>query len=284
MVRTGGRFSGVAVWLVMAFLTMAGGISGCATTGTGKAPEKVLWQIRDQFVKIEQQDRPAGATATPNDHPADVSADRVRDMLEGVELRLPGEEKGTPLFNDDELKILGEHISAGLAQAGPGQDVTFAIIGHYPALMGLLKGRMVTTGRVFCRAGELNIIFGDVHRLLRENEDRRLQPFLPGSRGETKNQELRFAIKAGGEPFDVKRPDWVAFSLAAPVAPAPAAPPASGGTATEEKAPAAAVGKPAAGVRRSAEERLMILNDLHNKKLITDEEYRAKRQEILNEL
>ena len=35
---------------------------------------------------------------------------------------------------------------------------------------------------------------------------------------------------------------------------------------------------------RTVEERLMLLNDLKNKKLITDEEYRAKRQEILNEL
>lgn len=284
--RRGNRFSWLAgLWLAMTVLAAAGGIAGCATTKGGEAREKVLWQLRDQYVKIEQQDRLAGVAASANDHPANVSADRVRSMLESIELRLPGDVKGTQLFNDDELTILGESISTGLGQAGPEQDVTFAIIGHYPALMGLLRGRMVTTGRVFCRAGELNIIFGDVHRLLRENEDRRLQPFLPGSRGAATSQELRFATKSGGGPFDVKRPDWVAFSLAVPAAPvvAPVSPDA-GGTAVEKKAPVAPVGKPATVDRRSAEERLMILNDLHNKKLITDEEYREKRQQILNEL
>jgi hypothetical protein len=150
--------------------------------------------------------------------------------------------------------------------------------------MGLLKERMVTTGRVFCRDGELDIIFGDVHRSVRENEDRRLYPLLPGSRGTTTPREWRLAAKAGGETFEQKRPDWITFPLAAPPAPA-VAPPARESTGMEQKsAPAVSPAKPAPAGRKNAEERLMILNELHNKKLITDEEYRAKRLEILNEL
>ena len=42
--------------------------------------------------------------------------------------------------------------------------------------------------------------------------------------------------------------------------------------------------RPAPAAKKGIEERLMILNDLRNKKLITDEEYRTKRMDILNDL
>jgi len=270
--------------LAIVLLVTAGGITGCATARTGEVRERTIWQARDQHVKIEKQDHPAGLTVTANLHPADVPADRLRGMLESIEVRPQGDNKGARLFNEDELTILSENIHAGLAQAGPDEDVTFAIIGHYPALMGLLKEPMVTTGRVFCRDGKLDIIFGDVHRAVRENEDRRLYPFVPGSRGTAAPREWRLAAKAGGETFDQKRQDWITFSLAAPPAPA-VAPPARESTGTEQKAaPAVSPTKPAAVGKKSAEERLIILNELHNKNLINDEEYRTKRLEILNEL
>jgi hypothetical protein len=285
MVRTGNQFRELSArWLMVLVLVMVSGLSGCATARTGEVRERTIWQARDQYVKIEKQDRPAGVTVSANLHPADVPADRLRSMLESIEVRPEGENKGVRLFNDDELKILSENIHVGLAQASPDEDVTFAIIGHYPALMGLLKERMVTTGRAFCRDGEFDIIFGEVHRSVRENEDRRLYPLLPGSRREAAPREWRLAATSGGETFDQKRPDWITFSLAAPPAPA-ITPPARESTGTEQKAPPAiSPAKPADAGRKNAEERLMILNELHNKKLITDEEYRAKRREILNEL
>jgi hypothetical protein len=36
--------------------------------------------------------------------------------------------------------------------------------------------------------------------------------------------------------------------------------------------------------KKSYDERLIILNDLRNKRLITEQEYRDKRQQILDEL
>jgi hypothetical protein len=288
MARTGDRFRLLAAWwFAVVVLAMVGVLCGCATTRAGEG--RVLWQVRDQYVKIEKQDRPAGATVSANSHPADISDERVRSMLESMMVRPERGEQEVPLFNEDELAILGENIHNGLAQANPDEDVTFAIIGHYPSLMGLVRERMVTTGRVFCRDGELNIIFGDMHRSFRENEDRRLQPFLPGSRGAAPAREWRLIAKAGGEPFVAKRPDWVSFSLAAPpavvTAPAAVVPATGAGRGTEQKAPTAvSPAKPATAGKKSPEERLIILNDLHNKKLITDEEYRAKRLEILNEL
>jgi hypothetical protein len=272
------------VCFIIALVVMSAGVAGCATTKPEETRERTLWQVRDQYVKIEKQDRQAGITVPANLHPANVSADRVRDMLESIEVRFP-EDKVGRLFNEEELTVLSENIHVGLGLARPDEDITFAIIGHYPVLLGL-KERMVTTGRVFCRDGELDIIFGDVHRIVREFEDRRLYPLLPGSRSAAPPREWRLAVKPGGETFTLTRPDWVTFSLAAQPPPVPApAPPVGESTGAEKKAaPAVSPAKPAAVGKKSAEERLMILNELHDKKLITDEEYRAKRLEILNEL
>jgi hypothetical protein len=279
-----------AGWIIAMLLAMLGGVAGCATTGTGRGDVRVrtIWEAGDQYVAIQKQDRQAGGAVTANAHPADVSADRLRSMLESVEVRLPGEGKGVRLFNDDELPTLTEHFHEGLASAGPDEDVTFAVIGHYPVLMGVLKERMVTTGRLYCQDGRLNIIFGDVHRYMKENEDRRLHPLLPGSRSSAASGEWTLATKPGGEPFTVKRPDWIEFPLAGPVVPAtaPAAPHDAGvtGAGSKAAAPASPGEKPGKAGTATIEERLRTLNDLHDKKLITDEEYRAKRREILNEL
>jgi hypothetical protein len=296
MKETGNHIGAWSSWVFRALLFGAlFGLAGCATTGSGESrARKTIWQQSDQYVRIEKQDSAAGLIVPANMHPTEISVDRLQSMLNSVELRFPGESKTVQLFNEDELKVLSENIHTGLASAGPDEDVTFAIIGHYVALMGFLKERMVTTGRVFCLDGHLNIIFGEVHRSVKENEDRRLHPFLPGSRVTAARHEWTLTAKPGMEGITMKRPDWVIFPIAGPtvltpvVAPAtvPAAPQSSGSAGTEKKevVPAGPREKPAISGKKSVEERLMILNELRNKKLITDEEYRAKRLEILNEL
>jgi len=266
-------------------LLFACGIAGCATMKTGATGKKTVWELRDQFVKIERQDAPAGGSAPANAHPADVSVDRLRNILQSIQVRFRDEDKAVQLFNEEEINILSEKIHGGLLSAGPDEDVTFAVIGHYVALLGIFKEPMVTTGRVFCQDGEFNIIFGDVHRSVKENEDRRLHPFLPGSRGAAPTSDWRVSTKAGGETALAKRPDWLIFPIAGPTAPAvvPAPRRETGGTGTGMP-PAVSPEKPAPAGRKSLEERLIILNDLRSKKLITEEEYRAKRTEILNEL
>lgn len=253
--------------------------------------DKTIWQSRDQFVAIEKQD---GEGTAANDHPAKLSAEQIRSMLESMGITETGKNKVLPVFNEPEREILVEMLREGLSLAGPKEDVTFAVIGQYPVLMGLARERKVTTGRVFYRGGELNIIFGMVHRDFRDNEDRRLAPFVPGSR--TRPAELGGRISAtAGEPGStMKRGDWIVFSPASigssPGTPGESAtpamkpeqaerrPPETDTTRKQESKPA----KPKQG--RTVEERLMLLNDLRNKKLITEEEYRTKRLEILNEL
>lgn len=279
-------------WLTIALMVVAvGGAAGCATAKNDVADGaavREIWQTREQFVKIEGQDHPAGVTVPANVHPADISVDRLRYVFDSIVVLLPGKDKAEQLFNDDELKLLSEKIHEGLAAAGPREDVTFAVIGHHAVLLGFLKQRMITTGRVFCQDGRINIIFGDILREVKENEDRRLYPLLSGSRSTGVTRELALSVQPERDIFTMKRPDWVIFPIAGPVVSvgAPASPqgPASAGSGNRGVTPAETREKPAPAAGKSAEERLMILNDLRQKKLITDEEYRAKRLEILNGL
>ena len=266
--------------LMVVFMAAIGTLSGCATFGTaqgGRTTVATVWQAGDQYVAIEKQDQPAGATIIPNSHPQDIHADRLRSALGSIEVRLPGQAKGVQLFNEPELTVLTENISKGLAKAGTDEDVTFAAIGHHAAVMGLFKERRLTAGRVFCRDGEINIIFGDLLRDVKENEDRRLNPILPGSRSSSAPRNWELTVKTG-ETFSMKRPDWITFPIMGPAISVgiPGVPQETGTTGT--------VVKPAPTAKKSIEERLMLLNDLHDKKLITEDEYRAKRLEILNEL
>jgi hypothetical protein len=284
-----------AEWLpaFLRFFMLA--IAGLLIVSPGTAlagRDKIIWQSREQFVAIEKQD---GAGTAANDHPAKLSSDQLRSMLESPETTDTDKNKPLPVFNEPEREILVEMLRDGLSLAGPKEDVTFAVIGQFPALMGLARERKVTTGRVFYRGGELNIIFGMLHRDFKDNEDRRLVPFVPGSRARPAELGGRISAAANLLDFSMKRGDWIVFSPAsigaAPGMPGESATPAMKPEQAERRPPETDTSrkqesKPVKSDRRvrTVEERLMLLIELRNKKLITEEEYRTKRLEILNEL
>jgi hypothetical protein len=256
--------------------------------------EKYVWQSREQFVAISEQDGPESSTP-PNDHPASLSSEQVRNALSSMVLATNDKHKQLPVFNQPEIDMLSQYIPEALHQAGPRDDVTFAIVGHFSSFADFLKVRQVTTGRVFYKDGKLNIIFGIVHRDIKENEDRRLNPLTPGSRTRPVNLEDRIMALPGEQPFSKPRQDWVVFSRQSMDEPAftPMTP------VREERGHEQMDKRPAESTipqteqpktttpqlkGKSTEERLIQLNELKNKHLITDEEYRAKRKEILDGL
>jgi hypothetical protein len=264
-------------------------IPGCASLKAGQgsgAAVKTIWQSRDQFVALERQDHHPGLTVQANAHPADIPVERLNRILESIMVKVPGDEQPIRLFSGPDLEPVIEHLREGLAQATADEDVTFAYIGNYRALLGLMSERKVTTGRVFCQHGQINIIFGEVLRDVKENEDRRLYPFLPGSRAAGEPRKWSLAAQAGTEDLTMKRPDWVIFPVAGPVTSVPVPPVtnakgAAGIRDNRTVKPGPAGEMPAPAARGSIEERLRVLIDLREKKLITEEEYREKRREIL---
>lgn len=270
----------------------------------------VIWEGNDQAVVLAPQN---DETAPPNDHPATVSALDVERMLAGLRLRHADQETDMPpvaLFNADQIEILGEALATGLSRATPSQDVTFSIIGaHRLSPDAFVRRNRLTAGRVFFREGKLNVIFGELQSPYRKKNiyGRVEQDFSPREYGSRTTMAEQESILITGTATRLHegdgglRYDWVVFdpdaeraprspsteapepeeSLPAKVtghAPAPADP-----TAADSSDPPA--GNPsAADGRGGIEQRLRILKRLREKGLLSEDAYRRKVDEILEEL
>jgi len=236
-----------------------------------------LWQSRDQFVALDRQDSSLGGAAISNDHPIEISPDRLTAILASIEVRIEAGNKPELLFTSQSLEVLVPQLVQGFRQAAPGEDVTFAIIGLYKALHGFTKSPKVTTGRAFYKDGRLNIIFGLAQKDVNERVDRRLEPFTPGIRQKAAEGEWTLVPQPVQNGFNQIRKDWMTFSdeWRTPVA--------------QEKIVPSVQPLPAQMEKRITDthrpaDRLSTLNELKEKGLITEDEYRTKRLEIMNGL
>ena len=216
---------------------------------------ETLWSAEDQWVKIERQDDPA---ATPNDHPVALDTASVASALGALRLAEPST---GAIFTHEELNHLAPHVVAGLAKAGPRQDLTFSTLGS--------DTLNVNTGRIFYDEGKLNVIFGEVHASYRKKNvyGQRDQDFVPrrqGARGEASQEKWALAALPG---VALHRKDWVTIDpeiVASEAEAAPAVPPPQESLTLER--------------------RLQTLKDLKDKGLISPEAYDAKLQQLLSEL
>ncbi|MBL0225305.1 MAG: SHOCT domain-containing protein [Geobacteraceae bacterium] len=243
------------------------------------AGSRQLWHSREQFVALEPLEKPSSGSMQTNDHPVELTLEKLTAILESIDIRASAGGKPEALFTKATVEVIVPELLNGLRLATPTEDVTFAVIGLHSALYGLAKSPRVTTGRVFYKDGRLSIIFGLVQQEVRDRDDRRLFPFTPGSRSAVAPGDWTLLPQTGRSGFSLVRKDWVTFSdeWLAPVAPAPV---------VEQKTPpvpaAAAQPVKTASEPRNPSERLTILNELKNKGLITEDEFRTKRLEILN--
>ena len=264
-------------------LVCAAAMASAATGAPGGSV--VLWSDADQWVKIEPQDDPAAA---PNDHPAQLGGEAITAALAALQVRLVDPDTGTesqrPVFTPDELGNLTPHVTAGLAKAGPRQDVTFSTIdGRSLAAGGLIRKPGVNAGRIFVSDGQLNVIFGELQSGYRKKNvyGQRSEDFTPrrqGSRSEATEQKWILAAGPGLEfhttPDGTIRNDWAVIDTAVARSEVLAAPQPSDAPARQAT--------PAANA--DLEERLRKLKDLKDKGLISEEAYRARMQELLSEL
>jgi hypothetical protein len=255
--------------------------SGCATQQLAR--KKIVWQSDGQFVTVVGREDRGAEREAANQQPVHLSGSRLRAELAALHVKLPAGSKTISIFKENQLQILGEQIPAGLQQAGADQDLIFAVIDEVPLLMGFAHNDFVTTGRIFYRDNRLNLILGLVREPVTE-QDRRLQPFTPGSRLQPANLPGPVTTTSATASFMANRPDWITMALPEGEAEQPV-PQAEIPPERKSEKPAAAPAKSgAAQQEKSIEERLRVLGDLRAKGLITEEEYRAKKESILKEL
>jgi hypothetical protein len=270
--------------------------------------EAIIWEGNDQSVALAPQDE---ETAPPNDHPATLAPQDIERMLAGLRFRYADQETDTPpvaVFNAEQVGILGEALATGLSRATPSQDVTFSIIGAHRLSPGAFARRnRLTAGRVFFREGELNVIFGEIQSPYRKKNiygqvDQDFHPREFGSRTIPSGQEsILIASTAASLRGDAegKRDDWVVFDPdntgAIPVphsAPMDAAAEQPEPEPTPGQSRSAPVAADSASVEISGaapgtddiEQRLETLKRLRDEGLVSEEAYREKVDEILEEL
>jgi len=277
------------------FDSLLGRQAAQADAQTAAARKQRIWRIRD-FTSVQLLAHEAGAP--DNQHPVKLNVEALRLQLaqfKAADLR------GTPqpLFAADELAEITEPLVQAFANAEPGDDVLLLSSSRRD---NFLAPPTAVTARLFIENGNLNFIAHDssfefVH-IVRSTS---MSPnFIYGSRGKASEVKLSSAAPGAGN----RRGDWLTVSLnlatTAPVpAPVPplvvAAPPAAAATvvpaAAAQPAPAAApaavaapVVKPADAKADEIERRLVALKQLRDKGLITDDEYKQKRKDILQSL
>lgn len=145
------------IWIRFAAILTVSLMSGCATG----PPPRAVYQDPATIIRI-QFDPKAGQS---HGHPATVSPDIIRHVLQGMRVRprssfvpsiLTGEASLGAAFSKEEEDILGPHLSQALAEARPDELVTF-----YRRISTPAVGLAITSGGLFVHGRHLYVILAN---------------------------------------------------------------------------------------------------------------------------
>ncbi|MBT8117584.1 MAG: SHOCT domain-containing protein [Gammaproteobacteria bacterium] len=284
----------------------------------------VLWELNEQFVRLESQDELPGGVTPPNDHPVEIDPVALGNAFASVIMWESGgffrDEQTSTLFAASQAELLGRYVAEGLAKAAPGEDVTFNSRSYASVLLDVAKERQWTTGRVFYRDGKVNLILGEFRKTVSKDkrgaeasfgileEDWRDVNFAKARRSKQGSFKGRIAETDGiALNQDAKgRGDWILIDVTSAsesyvASQTPNEIREQQRRAEEETArltmerremreEMARLKKQindlskGGGGSASLEERLTTLGTLKDKGLITDDEYQQRRREILQDI
>jgi len=283
-----------------------------ATAMLDNDPDMIWRSGANLYFKYAEQDSPDYGD---NDHPVSLKPAEITAVLDAVRVwdkKIFRDEEAELLFSPRQSHLLGEQLARGLEKAGPRQDIVFTLSKTNRGLLGL-SDRAFVCGRAFYQQDRPNIILGEHDRARNEAFESAYDPsgqgrvpysFYHGSRSRPSSFKQKLVRMSGVEnrQTDELRRDWLVIDLDA----AGQALLAEKQQQSKPNADTRAIRREAATLSRemrlemarmrkqmqtlskgstlSIEERLARLEQLRTGELITEEEYQAKRAEILNEL
>ena len=277
--------------------------------GGNKKVNEVLWENGpNQYIKYIDQDI---FTFGDNDHPVQLSQKEIAISLSL--LRIKGKastqpQELRPVFSSDQAALLSKNLAKGLNGAIPTKDIIFVLEKAEAKLMGLKTDSSFIAGRVFYKNKKLNIIIGDYNRARNRGYEAAYDPTNAGIVSYNFEHGKRSKKAAGSSIFDeiilevpgienkkskkIRR-DWFVIDVKL----------AAKSYVNREKEakkeelvnkrreieeilgrPIPAVVNPVVMLPKTTENRLITLNKLKEKSLITNKEYVEKRKKILEEL
>jgi len=213
-----------------------------------------------------------------NSHPITIAAEKLSAALSRVRARTGEKGEVIDLFPEKNCEEAAGRLAKALRRIDPDQELHLVSFRHIGTLFS--SQRNASAARVFLESGRLNLIFGQIDLFFSEfrDPDRQLPPMGSRKRAASLNERI---IPTEGVIFVDGRNDWIALDLVRATSSSPAVePPAKGsGQAPGEESLKAM--KPR---EKSIEEKLLILKNLRDKDLITEQEYVEKKRQILDDL
>ena len=289
----------------------------------GQGDEDFLWRSGNNlyFKYTEQDSDSLGPNSHPAvlDATRITQAMQALQLWKSKKSYLSGGERFAAVFSPGQARLLGEYLAAGLRRASPRQDIIFVLEKSEKKLLGLSTDYFFVAGRAFYRDGKLNLIIGDYNKPRVKGVETVVDPTNVGlttysfNHGSRKKKSGRFKGSIYEVPgianMELKkpRPDWfvidvdeaAAAYLAGKVRDNPeheytrkAIKQEADKSARERREMRLELARMrkemqkmnGAQVAASVEERLKALEELRGKELVTEEEYRVKRKEILDDI
>lgn len=282
-----------------------------------------VWNDQEQYVALGPQGE-EHTSYPPNNHPTTIKPGDLQDALSSLELWAQGgffrNEETAPLFTREQSQVLGRYVAEALMKAKPDEDVIFNVRGYGSVALDTLKEKEWTSGRFFFVDGKLNLIIGSyqikkdrgvrnaeaAHGILNNFDD---VYFDPGSRDTKSKMPGRVTSTAGVSMLGGEqgtRTDWILIDVPQAVAQYRdnLVPQAEKERNAKVRAEAAKLTLERREMReemarlrqelkqlkggtmdpRTVEDRLAQLKQLKDKDLITEEEFKRRRDEILKEI
>ena len=267
------------------------------------------------------RDKPQPPNAHPVVLQVDEVMDALKSLELWVDGGFFREEEAVRVLTDGQITTIARYVVEALAKAKPEEDAVFVVRGYGNVAFDVVREKFWTSGRIFFADDRLNVIIGTyqerkdrgkrqaegAHGILDDYQD---LFFDHGNRDDVAKMPGRIVTSAGIEPGGQEggkpRPDWVKIDLNTAVA-------AYRDTLIpdeerkREKAAAAEAARLTIERRQMREEmarlrkelndlkgggasagdleqRLATLKELKDKELISEEEYTARRAEILQDI
>lgn len=214
------------------------------------------------FVKLVELTKKDQTDIHPQ-HPATVSIDKMRELLASLQISHTAFFKRTKItdrqvFDDYGVNYLAPYLAEALTRANNNQVVVFSYQHGNPKK--IIDNDRFSTGKVWMEGTQLHIEF--LKLMAKFTGDLSKRGYAEKVLGNAKG--LRVALEAGpGQMLGASNASEIIF---------------------DTKATFAASGNQKHRMPESVSERLDELKKLYDRKMISDTEYRAKRQTIINGL
>lgn len=248
---------------------------------------KDIWQEdKNTYIKISpSQD-------VNNSHPFSLSNESVSKILTSIHVK-KSSKSTEPLFSEEQITLLSNYLPIALSKAASNEDVIFALSQKKSSLGGLKTSTYYVSGSAFVSEGKLNILIGEHNKVANRAYEMAYDPTNQGIVEYDFNFGNRIKPKFG---FDTpvsftanglalansNRNDWIVSEL--DVQPMQSVAKNTMMVSTNVQPTVIKASMQENEKSDDLVARFKQLEALKNANLITEEEYKMKRKQLLDEL